>query len=106
MRDLRRAYLELLKKRKKESRIYRKHQLIGLEIASLLDDERHKTLYIKMAKEHNAEKLLSLAKEIAERKNVLRKGAYFMACLNVRRTKRNASNKKNSKKKSPASHVS
>lgn len=74
-------YFEVLKERGKKSHVYRKFQLIGLEIAQLLEDERHKSLYIKLAKEHNQSKLLRLAKEVAERKNVKNKGAYFMAIL-------------------------
>jgi len=43
-----------------------------------LNDEAHKSLYIKLAKEHNTEQLLSLAKDISTRTNVANKGAYFM----------------------------
>ncbi len=71
-------YIEKLKKRSQESRVYRKYQLIGLEIAQLLDDPGHKSLYIKLAKENSAEKLLRIAKEISQNKNVKNKGAYFM----------------------------
>lgn len=71
-------YLDNLKKRGKESRVYRKHQLIGLEIADILNDRAHKTLYIKLAKEQNADQLLGLAKRVAEKKDVESKGAYFM----------------------------
>jgi hypothetical protein len=76
-----RNYLKELKRRAKESRVYKKYQLIGLEIAKLLDDEKHKSLYIKLAKERGTELLLGLAKEIAERANIKNKGAYFMTCL-------------------------
>lgn len=74
-------YLEILKKRAKESKVYSYHQLIGLTIAETLKDEKHKALYIKLAKLHNADKLLSLAKDVADRKNVKNKGAYFMKLL-------------------------
>ena len=47
-------------------------------------DERHKALYIKLAKENDAERLLALAKDIAERKNVQNKGAYFMRVWQIR----------------------
>jgi hypothetical protein len=76
-----RNYLNELKRRAKESRVYKKYQLIGLEIAKLLNDEKHKSLYIKLAKEKKAELLFGLAKEIAEKANVKNKGAYFMTCL-------------------------
>ena len=71
-------YIEELKKRKKESRVYKEYQLVGLLIAEILEDEEHKSLYIKLAKEHNQDKLLRLAKSVSERKNVENKGAYFM----------------------------
>jgi len=72
-------YIEELKKRKKESRVYKEYQLVGLLIAETLHDEEHKSLYIKLAKEHSADQLLKLAKSVSERKNVLNKGAYFMS---------------------------
>lgn len=71
-------YLEELKKRKKESRVYSEHQLVGLLLAEILEDDEHKSLYIKLAKENNTDELLRLAKSIGERKNVENKGAYFM----------------------------
>lgn len=74
-------YLEILKERAKKSHVYRKYQMIGLMIAQLLNDEKHKSLYIKLAKEHNNEHLLSIAKDVAERKNIENKGAYFMKVL-------------------------
>lgn len=74
-------YLNKLKKRGSESKVYKKHQLVGLEIARVLEDEKHKSLYIKLAKDNNQEKLMWLAKEIAEKKNVKNKGAYFMSVL-------------------------
>ena len=74
-------YLNKLKKRSAESKVYKKYQLIGLEIALVLEDEKHKSLYIKLARENNHEKLLRLAKEIAERKNIKNRGAYFMSML-------------------------
>jgi hypothetical protein len=71
-------YLKELKKRAKESRVYKEYQLDGLEIAQLLKDEKHKSLYIKLAKEGDAQKLRRIAKTIAENKNIRNKGAYFM----------------------------
>jgi len=75
------AYFKELRRRSKESRVYKPFQLTGLEIAELLDDEKHKSLYIKLAKEKNANRLLKLAKTIKENKNISNKGAYFMSCL-------------------------
>jgi hypothetical protein len=74
-------YLETLKKRAKESRVYSYHQLVGLTLAEILEDDKHKALYMKLAKLHNSDKLLKLAKDVAERKNIKNKGAYFMKLL-------------------------
>ena len=76
-------YIEELRRRKKESRVYKEYQLVGLLIAEVLEDEEHKSLYIKLAKEHNQDKLLKLAKSVSERKNVENKGAYFMKLLST-----------------------
>lgn len=71
-------YLKGLKERGKESHIYHSHQSVGLEIAAILHDLEHKSLYIKMAKIHNPDRLLSLAKSVAEKRDVKNPGAYFM----------------------------
>lgn len=78
-----RNYLDKLKERSRESRVYRKYQLVGLEIAGVLKDQKHKSLYIKMAKEGNPNRLLRLAKEVAGKRNVRNKGAYFMKLCQV-----------------------
>jgi hypothetical protein len=72
------TYLGELKRRAKTSRISRPFQLIGLEIAVTLRDLEHKALYIKLAKEHDPQRLLQMAKEVAERRDVKNAGAYFM----------------------------
>ena len=86
-------YLQTLKTRAKESHVHRKFQLVGLEIADLLHDRAHKTLYIKLAKERGADRLLAIAKDISERKDVKNRGAYFMRVIaknaNVRGTHAN-----------------
>ncbi|MFA5870441.1 MAG: hypothetical protein WC842_00935 [Candidatus Paceibacterota bacterium] len=71
-------YLELLKKRGEESHVYRNYQLTGLEVAEMLHDQAHKALYMKLAKQHGATALLSVAKRISEQKEIKNKGAYFM----------------------------
>jgi hypothetical protein len=81
MAKLKERYAKELARRAKESHVYRKYQMTGLEIAQILNDEKHKALYIKLAKEMNGERLLRLAKDVAERKNVKNKGAYFMRLL-------------------------
>lgn len=79
-------YLKKLKQRGKESHVYRKYQLMGLEISQILEDEGHKALYIKLAKERSGEQLMQIAKGIAERTGIKNKGAYFMRMI----TKRNS----------------
>ena len=81
------SYLEELKKRAKESRVYRKYQFLGLEIAQILGDEKHRALYIKLAKENNPETLLALAKRISENQTVRNKGAYFMRVVTEEKKK-------------------
>ena len=78
---LREEYLSEIRKRAKESRVYRKYQLTGLMLAEILGDRPHKALYIKLAKERSEQELLSLAESVASNKNVKNKGAYFMRIL-------------------------
>lgn len=79
--NLGKEYLAQIAERKKTSRIHREFQLIGLEIAEILGDMAHKSLYIRLAKKHGKEKLLPMAKSVAERKDIRNKGAYFMRVL-------------------------
>jgi len=79
-----------IEKRGAESKVYKKYQLLGLEIAKILEDQKHKALYIKLAKEKDADTLLRLAKEISEKLGIKNKGAYFMSVIH--------SNKKNKNK--------
>lgn len=74
-------YLSRLHQRKKESHIHREFQSIGIEVAELLGDIAHKALYIKLAKMYGKDKILPLAKDVADRKNIRNKGAYFMKIL-------------------------
>lgn len=74
-------YLNILKQRAKESKVYSEHQLIGLLLAEILEDDKHKSLYMRLAKKHDKDMLLKLAKDIADRKNIDNKGAYFMKML-------------------------
>ena len=90
-------YFEELRRRSKESRVYSRHQLLGLEIAKILGDEKHKALYIKLAKENNAEMLLTLAKRISENVKVKNKGAYFMKILSEeKKVQKNRNGRKDS----------
>jgi len=74
-------YLNTLKERTKKVRVHKKFQFTGLAIAQLLNDEKHKSLYIKLAKKHNNQHLLSIAKDVSERKKIKNKGGYFMRVL-------------------------
>ena len=74
-------YLKDLAARKKITRVYSRHQLLGLEIAKLLGDESHKSLYIKLAKKYPAGELMSVARDVAERRGIRKKGAYFMRII-------------------------
>ncbi len=91
------AYLTALKDRAKESHVYKKFQLTGLEIAEILRDEPHKSLYIKLAKQYDPGELLRLAKEVAERKNVNNKGAYFMRLLSLGKVRIHGKNRNDRK---------
>lgn len=74
-------YLKVLKERGRESHVHRSYQFIGLEIATTLRDLDHKSLYMKLAKEYDEDRLLELAKSVAERRGVENRGAYFMKLL-------------------------
>jgi hypothetical protein len=74
-------YINLIKERAQKSHVYKKFQLTGLMISQILNDEKHKSLYIKLAKKHNNDDLLRIAKEVAERKRIRNKGAYFMRII-------------------------
>ena len=80
-------YKELLKKRGRESRVYWAHQMTGLMLSEILNDESHKSLYIKLAKDYGMDKLIKLAKLVTEKKNIKNKGAYFMRMLKGRKKK-------------------
>ncbi len=74
-------YRKLLKERSGKSRAYHAHQLIGLEIAVLLRDLEHKSLYIKFAKTGDPDRLMRIAKSIAENPKIANRGAYFMRLI-------------------------
>lgn len=75
------AYFEEIQRRKKESHVYAEHQLVGLEVADILGDRAHKSLYIKLAKQKGKDAMLMAAKSVAQNKNVKNKGAYFMRVI-------------------------
>ncbi|MCK9187240.1 MAG: hypothetical protein PHH27_02860 [Candidatus Colwellbacteria bacterium] len=95
------SYLDKIRERSKKSRIHSKHQMIGLMVAETLDDPKHKALYIKMARDNNGEKMLYIAKSIADNPKVKNKGAYFMRLwqLENKETKNNKNGTKPSNNK-------
>lgn len=93
------GYLEKIKDRAKKTRVRTKHQMIGLEIADILGDRRHKALYMKIAKENGSDEALSLAKSVAENGAVKNKGAYFMKVWSESRKKNPSTEKTPSKTK-------
>jgi hypothetical protein len=81
MKEMWEEYIKNLKKRAETSHVYKKHQLLGLEIAEILHDRPHRSLYMKLAKHSNGDELLRLAKDVAERISVQNLGGYFMALV-------------------------
>ncbi len=92
-------YFKELKKRAKKSKVNYDYQLKGLIIADLLKDRKHKSLYIKLAKEIGGDRLLSIAKEISLNKKIDNKGAYFMWKLKNENLIKSKNKKKKSNKK-------
>lgn len=72
-----------LKEKGRTSRVYREYQLVGLLVAEILNDEKHKSLYIKLSQKYGSQKMLQLAKDVADRKKIKNKGAYFMKMLEI-----------------------
>mgnify|MGYP001251266126 CR=1 FL=1 len=77
-------YLKLIEERAKKSRVYSKHQLIGLLLAEMLEDDTHKSFYMRLAMTADESELFFVAKDIAENKNISNKGAYFMTVWHER----------------------
>ncbi|MBI5220363.1 MAG: hypothetical protein HY978_00815 [Candidatus Liptonbacteria bacterium] len=75
------TYLTKLRERSRESRVYREFQAVGLELAEILADDRHRALYIRLAKQYDGNLLRRLAREVAQRPGVQNRGAYFMRVL-------------------------
>lgn len=75
-------YFERLEKKTRRSRVYKPYQAAGLSLAAILDDQKHRALYIKIAKQFNDfDRLIALAKQVAERREIQNRGAYFMKVL-------------------------
>lgn len=80
-------YLDVLKERRSKTRVSKQYQSTGLTLAEILEDGDHKSLYIKLAKQYDAQTLIGLAKDVALRKQVKNKGAYFMRVLQQYKSK-------------------
>ena len=75
------GYLDEIKRRSEKKNVTQNFQFIGLEVATILRDLKHKSLYIKLAKEMGAERILRLAKDVADRRNVKNPAGYFMTLV-------------------------
>jgi hypothetical protein len=88
-------YLDKIRERAKKSRVHSRHQMIGLMVAEALGDKTHLALYMKMAREgSNGERMLYMAKSIAENSKINNKGAYFMRLWQLEREKLKPEKKK------------
>lgn len=81
IKGINRDYLATLKERMKKSRVYTPFQSTALLLVEILNDKEHKALYMRVSKMYDNQQLIGLAKDLAERKNVDNRGAYFMRML-------------------------
>ncbi len=81
LNNIKKQYIQTLIKRTKETKIYKPFQSTGLALAQILRDYEHKAIYIRLAKIYDNEELIRKAKDVAERKSIDNKGAYFMKIL-------------------------
>lgn len=79
--DISNDYLKALKKRAKESKVYKPFQSTGLILAEILDDPENKAIYMRLSKIYDNQELIRKARDVAERKSIANKGAYFMKML-------------------------
>lgn len=75
------SYIKALKTRGVKARVTQQFQLIGLEVALALKDMAHKAIYIKHAKEFGADRVLAIAKDVADRRDVKNPAAYYMKMM-------------------------
>ncbi len=61
--------------------VTKQFQSVGLEVANILGDLKHKSLYIKYAKENPKLDLIALAKSVIDRRNVKHPPSYFMKIM-------------------------
>lgn len=96
-------YLKKIEERGKKTKVYKSFQMTGLALSRILDDEEHKALYIKLAKEMDQGALLRLAKDVAEKRRVKNLGAYFMRMLQKEQDKIKIEKKRREQKANPKS---
>lgn len=85
-----------IKQRSLTSKAYKDYQAAGVDVAELLNDRKHKALYIRLAKLHGSNKIRNLAKEVCDKPGVLNRGAYLMRLLQLE--KENTKNNSNQNK--------
>lgn len=81
LKDISGEYIKTLVKRAKESKVYKPFQSTGLALAEILNDPENKAIYIRLSKIYDNQELIRKAKDVAERKSIFNKGAYFMKML-------------------------
>lgn len=81
LNNIKKEYLKTLTKRSKESKVYKPFQSTGLMLADILDDPENKAIYIRLSKIYDNQELIIKARDVAERRNITNKGAYFMKML-------------------------
>jgi hypothetical protein len=81
IKNISKDYIKTLFKRSRESKIYKPFQSTGLILSETLNDPENKAIYMRLAKIYNNQQLIGKARDIAERKNIENKGAYFMKML-------------------------
>jgi len=81
LKDISGEYIKTLVKRAKESKVYKPFQSTGLALAEILNDQENKAIYMRLSKIYDNQDLIRKAKDVAERKSISNKGAYFMKML-------------------------
>ena len=81
------SYMDRLKERGEGGRVTKSYQMTGLQLANILDDQKHKGLYMRLAKKYNNNDLMILAKDVADRPNISNRGAYFMKVFKENKNK-------------------
>lgn len=81
LKNISKEYIKTLAKRAKESKVYKPFQSTGLMLAEILDDPKHKAIYIRLCKIYDNQELIIKARDVAERRGIKNMGAYFMKMI-------------------------